>query len=368
MEEIVVTPKHSISEMREMEGTFMDIPQNENDWLILRKKPSSPRILCVRKEDDGRILCVIHRDAISLHLCKTAVDCYTKVGKRGSTNRGLAAGAKHRDRSHSSYEKGVHSNSAIMGYIDHTHYNRPCRLTSFTQKHFEEYQQGIPFIHAINDCFSNSVPDAYTRQREEAIKTQYHIQNTAFSTVTVNYNFRTALHRDAGDFEEGFGNLVVCQEGMEGGWLLFPRFHVAVVLDTCDFMAMDVHEWHCNSPLHKRDPTGFRLSFVCYLRHRMRDCEKVNQRLENLGHMGKVDTEAICREIFACAGEDLPPKTITNSTWWSYQGKRFHIIYKHRRFVVHDTVKHFTVHNLWPALEYAKQMRSIDTKTNHENL
>ena len=174
--------------------------------------------------------------------------------------------------------------------------------------------------------------------------------------MTVNYNFRTAVHRDAGDFEEGFGNLVVCQEGMEGGWLLFPRYHVAVVLETCDFMAMDVHEWHGNSAIQPTEPSGFRLSFVCYLRHRMRECEKVNARLDTLQHSGKVDTEAICREIFACASEELPPKTIISDTWWSYQGKRFHIIYKHRRFTVHDTLKHFTIHNLWPALEYAKQM------------
>ena len=37
----------------------------------------------------------------------------------------------------------------------------------------------------------------------------YKIKNTCFSTITINRNFRTALHKDAGDFSEGFGNLTV---------------------------------------------------------------------------------------------------------------------------------------------------------------
>lgn len=350
----------TLQEIRELEGTFVDLDMDESKWIILRKENSEP-ITRIYKEDTGKLLCVIHRGAIPLSLCKTAVECYTRVAQQGSTNRGAAAGTKHRDRSYTSYEKGVHSNSAIMGYIDHTHYNRPCRLTSYSHKHFEEYQKGVPFIQSINECFQLLVPDAYRRQYQEAQKTKYHIENTAFSTITVNYNFRTAVHRDAGDFEEGFGNLVVCQEEMEGGWLLFPRYRVAVVLETGDFMAMDVHEWHCNSKLQAKKPSGFRLSFVCYLRNRMSECEKVNERLEQFGTNQKVNTDAICKEIFACVSEELPSKTMIGTsskgvTWWAYQGQRFHIIYKNRRFVVYDTLKQYTIHNLWPALEYAKQM------------
>lgn len=362
-----VAPKATIEEMRKLEGSFVDAAEglgiHPEEWTILRPDVATP-ILYVWKQDIQKLLCTIHRQVIPLPLCKTATECYMRVAQRGSTNRGVAAGAKQRDRSHASYEKGIHSNSGVMGYIDHTHYNRPCRLTAYSQNHFEEYKRGLPFIQAISQCFAEAVPDAFARQHREAQKTRFHIEGTAFSTVTVNYNFRTAVHRDAGDFEEGFGNLVVCQEGMEGGWLLFPRYRVAVVLETGDFMAMDVHEWHCNSPLHATQQTdSYRLSFVCYLRHRMNECEKVNERLENFGTENKINTESLCREIFATVSEELPIKTIIGTsakgaTWWAYQGKRFHIIYKNRRFVVHDVEKHFTIHNLWPALEYAKQIQS----------
>ena len=356
--QIYVAPKIPKHEMHELEGTYIDITDQPHEWQILRTQDGD--VIKVIKEDTGELLCHVRRNAIPLAMCETAVRCYTQVAQKGSTNRGVAAGIQHRDRSHASYDKGTHANSAIMGYIDSTHYKRPCRLTAFSQQHMETYNDGLPFIHAINSCFADAVPDAYLRQKDEASQTEFHIKETAFSTVTVNYNFRTAVHRDSGDYQHGFGNLVVCQKDVEGGWLIFPRYRVAVVLETGDFMAMDVHEWHCNTPIQLKSPEGFRLSFVCYLRHRMSACNTVNQRLTQFGTRTKMNTETICREIFELVGENLPEKTVTGTgtngrEWWSYQGRRFHIIYKNRRFIVHDVLKHVTIRNLWPAWEYAKQ-------------
>ena len=41
---------------------------------------------------------------------------------------------------------------------------------------------------------------------------EFAIGNTAFSTVTINYSWRTALHKDAGDYMDGFGNLIVIED------------------------------------------------------------------------------------------------------------------------------------------------------------
>jgi hypothetical protein len=132
----------------------------------------------------------------------------------------------------------------------------------------------------------------------------FRIKNTAFSSVTLNRNFRTGLHQDAGDFREGFGNLSVIERGeYSGGYTIFPRYGVGIDLRTGDFVAMDVHEWHCNTELYetpeqakrnkklpdiyKDDPeTGTqgsnkpysRVSFVCYLREKLRQCKEGDTR------------------------------------------------------------------------------------------
>ena len=75
------------------------------------------------------------------------------------------------------------------------------------------------------------------------------------------------MHRDAGDLKEGFGNLVIASEGeYEGSYTMFPQYGIGVNCKQGDFLAMNVHEWHCNS---KMIGNGTRVSFVFYLREKM---------------------------------------------------------------------------------------------------
>ena len=90
----------------------------------------------------------------------------------------------------------------------------PCRLTHFTRTNFEKYNEGLKFIQRIDTLFKKLIPDAHQRQLERAnTKPHLKIPKTSFSTITINRNFRTALHRDAGDFKGGFGNLTVIERG-----------------------------------------------------------------------------------------------------------------------------------------------------------
>lgn len=190
--------------------------------------------------------------------------------------------------------------SSVLGYFEQTPFmGLPCRLTSYTQKYFKEFTKGVPFLQAIDKCFKKLAPEAHAKQLARA-KQQPHFQvaDTAFSSITLNRNFRTALHKDDGDFKEGFGNLSVLEYGeYSGGETLFPQFGVGFNVRTGDFLAMDVHEWHCNTELYEteeqktfnkqlpkiydndastgtlgQDKPFTRISFVCYLREKMVNC------------------------------------------------------------------------------------------------
>ena len=191
--------------------------------------------------------------------------------------------------------------SSVLGYFEQTPFmGLPCRLTSYTQKYFHQYKHGIPFIQAIDKTFKKLIPDRHAKQLAAASeKPMYKVADTAFSSITINRNFQTALHMDDGDFRDGYGNLSVIERGKySGGQTLFPRFGVGFNVRTGDFLAMDVHEWHCNTELYesaedkafnKKLPkihnddvkTGTmggekpftRISFVCYLREKLRGCK-----------------------------------------------------------------------------------------------
>ena len=174
----------------------------------------------------------------------------------------------------------VFSNPVGFFESDNKMYNLPCRLTHFTRQHYDDYLSGIPFIEKIDECFKTLMPERYKSQYDRATKKpDFKISNTAFSTVTINRNFRTAAHKDAGDYE-------------------------GVDVRTNDYLAMDVHQYHANTEIYETDEdilfnskldSAFkdnisigtegidkkytRLTFVCYLRTKLIDCDIIDPDL-----------------------------------------------------------------------------------------
>ena len=196
--------------------------------------------------------------------------------------------------------------SGVIGYYEKTPFlGQPCRMTGYTRTGLKQFLHGIPYLEAIDAGFKALVPEAHRKQLAAVSKKpMYQISNTAFSTLTVNSNFRTALHKDAGDFKEGFGNLSVIEWGRyHGGETVLPQYGVGFDMRTGDFLALDVHEWHTNAPITvtkedaaynktlpdirtRDEATGVigsqelyqRLSFVCYFREKLENCSEKDTR------------------------------------------------------------------------------------------
>lgn len=100
--------------------------------------------------------------------------------------------------------------------------------------------------------------------------------DTPFTTVTVNKNFRTAAHRDAGDLHEGFSNLTVVAKGDQqwtGGYLVLPEFRVAINIRPGDLLLINNHAGiHGNTELLPPEGKTLadmeRISLVCYFREK----------------------------------------------------------------------------------------------------
>jgi hypothetical protein len=173
------------------------------------------------------------------------------------------------------------SRSGIVGYYDtlsnfgeirNKKLNKSktkCRKTAYTLKNEDKFEKCLKVFKRINKLYKKLVPDHYEYQKKfiDLINPEFVIKDTIFTTVTVNRNFRTALHRDSGDLKDGFGNLIVCSEGdYTGAYTMFPQYGIGVNCVDGDFIAMNVHEWHCNS---KMEGDGNRVSYVLYLREKM---------------------------------------------------------------------------------------------------
>ena len=257
------------------------------------------------KDSKKILLAKFRKKVIPKHLSNLIIKNLKQAAKRVHDNRGPAAGpldknkvpvyvdfkkskSRNKYRLYGYFSKknkklvnnyiGNEAQSNIIGFYDRPDRNNftenlPCRLTSFNANQPEKFKNVITFFRAANTLFKKLVPKQYNKQYERAQQTKFVIDNTAFSTVTINYNWQTGLHKDTGDYTDGFGNLMVCEEGKyKGGYTGFPQFGVCFDVREGDFLAMDVHEWHGNTKIIGKDYT--RLSIVCYLRNNMIKCKK----------------------------------------------------------------------------------------------
>tara|TARA_R110000803_G_scaffold623_1_gene2152 strand:+ start:8318 stop:9283 length:966 start_codon:yes stop_codon:yes gene_type:complete len=193
--------------------------------------------------------------------------------------------------------------STVAGYFDKMNTmgkNLPCRMTNHTKKNFKNYEEGLPFIQEIASYYQDIRPVEFNKQNCRAdLKKDFKITGTPFSTITINRNFRTALHKDSGDFG-GFACLSVLEEGQyNGGIFMIPRYGIGVNMRHGDLLIADVHQYHCNTEIwttEEQDKFNVdnapsfknmtdtqkgilggeqdfsRLSFVCYLREKMIKC------------------------------------------------------------------------------------------------
>ena len=330
------------SQIKDLEGTWID-----ESFIKYPVINTDTDVYYIDENNQQKLLCKFRKNVISNELTKLGWESYKDLAKV-SRGRGASAGPINKDSQYWSKRELIDTNkwstsymvngkkskmkvnnqvaSNPIGYYEalNNFAKLPCRLTHFTRTNFEKYNQGLPFIKRINNLFKELIPEAYQKQLDRSnLKPTFKIDDTAFSTITINRNFRTALHVDAGDYKDGFGNLTVLERGKyHGGYTVFPQFGIGVDVRQSDFIAMDVHQYHSNTEMYETDEDKIyneklkpyyndnpevgtsgiykkytRLSFVCYLREKIINCDENNideRFLTKSGH-NKIDTD-----IYVC--------------------------------------------------------------------
>jgi hypothetical protein len=233
------------------------------------------------RHHDGRLLLKFRKGKLSKDKIDTFYENMIDFARTTSTNRKLTSGLRTKTRSKK--EKDLAAMTNIVGYFDSLgpsqkallkrhgmKLNPAVRETRFNMLYPDKFKKLIPLIREIDSYYEKIVPDHYKKQHRKAKQTHFKIADTAFTTVTTNVNYKTAIHTDRGDDAEGFGNLVVIERGKyTGAETCFPQYGVGVNVRTGDVLFMDVHEWHGTLPIHLENKDAVRLSIVCYLRHRL---------------------------------------------------------------------------------------------------
>ena len=214
---------------------------------------------------------------------KNIDDFYGNVIKFALTKtstRGIASGSKKMKMNIKNNPKVM---TNIIGYMDTISpklkyafkvrgikNNFLVRPSYFMLMYPDKFKKILPLVREIDEWYQKLIPENYKLQRKKANQTHYKIPRTSFTTITTNVNFQTAVHKDTGDDDEGFGNLTVIENGKyTGGETCLPQYGIGVDVRTGDVLYMNVHEAHGNLPLKLETAETKRLSIVCYLRKKI---------------------------------------------------------------------------------------------------
>jgi hypothetical protein len=239
---------------------------------------------------DGSPLLILLKRAIDPQKASNAWSVLKKFNGK-TDNRGVASGIRPIQRkkvdgtlsSTSRVPKGWGVFSAVAGAYERTvrmPYAHPC---SWNAQNPAAFERMFPLLQQTSGLFAKYVPERYANQMEQVKRTHedWVVPGTAYTTITVNKNFRTAAHKDAGDLESGFSNMIVITQGsFAGANLVLPNWRIAVKLSNLDFIMFDAHEFHGNTALVKLSKDAVRCSLVCYYRENMYKCGSQKYELE----------------------------------------------------------------------------------------
>lgn len=238
---------------------------------------------------DGSPLLVLLKKALDKERIGLAWSVLKGINMK-TENRSVASGtpATHRKKLDGSYSstsrapKGWEVVSGIVGNFERVIRFPYAHKCAWNLKNPDKFQRLWPMLQETTELFKKHVPDRFAVQKGFVDRTHkdWVIPHTVYTTLTINKNFRTAAHLDAGDLVSGFSNMIVIKEGLiKGGHLVLPNWRLAVELDTYDFIMFDAHEFHGNTQVLPLSKGAVRCSIVCYYREKMVLCKSTEEEL-----------------------------------------------------------------------------------------
>ena len=251
----------------------------------------------VYNADGTKLLICFRKNKLTDSKIQSFYDNVIKFAMSKTTNRGSTSGSNQK---HVGYNPKIMTN--IIGYFDKfgpaqkqiiTRKNIKnllnVRETRFTMDYPDKFKKMLPLVKEIDEYYKLYAPEYYIKQRKKANQTPFKITGTSFTTITTNVNFRTSIHKDKGDDEEGFGNLIVIEDGKyTGAETCLPQYGIGVNVRRGDVLFMNVHEWHGNLPMKPENDNVKRLSVVCYLRRNLWEKTKNKTKKFMLQHNKRV--------------------------------------------------------------------------------
>lgn len=267
--------------------------KNDEDWSM-RFVDDGDYDLCVNEDvfisrEDGSPLLVLLKNKVPNQLNALAWSSLKSYNPK-TDYRSVASGIKvqkriKQDGTRSKVNrvpKGWEVVSGLVGFFERTVRTPYAHACAWNEQNPEKFARLFPLINFVDKTYSETVPEKWRQQRAIADRTpkEWLIGESTFTTVTINKNFRTSCHLDAGDLPEGFSCMSIITQGQfTGGRLVLPNYRIAAQLDHGDLVMFDPHEFHGNTRIVPISKDYLRCSIVYYFREKLQFCKSPIEEL-----------------------------------------------------------------------------------------
>jgi hypothetical protein len=200
-----------------------------------------------------------------------------------------------------------HCYSNVLGAIDRGARFPYGRLSGTTQRWYSDFERYKEIYAAACESFKVAFPDTWSKVKQVISQVKdpvYNLFGTTFTSITLNFNFRTAYHVDKNNLNGGMAVLSVITQGeYDGHYLVFPELKLAFDVRDGDVIIGDTQALlHGNTPMEKLTENAERISLVFYSR-------------ENMTLLDDLECEQCRREFLKFSCEQLRHKSKTHKDW-----------------------------------------------------
>ena len=193
------------------------------------------------------------------------------------------------DGSVSTISRANYVNSGQCGYFGPNMRFPFARPAGLSKRNTEAVVNATPYFERVSEEFHKLAPTVWQRQYDFLVENNlitngWTLGDSVYTTITINKNFQTAAHQDAGDYSGGLGNITVLEnpeKPFTGGYVCFPQWKCGVDLREGDILVFAIHQYHGNTEIlppkgvprlnEEGEETFERMSLVCYVRENMKN-------------------------------------------------------------------------------------------------
>jgi len=181
---------------------------------------------------------------------------------------------------------GLKTKSAIYGALPRTNHRNPiCRWSAHSLQEQGYFSAVREFSKIITDVYERYLPAEAANHKKiisDQIESDWRLGDAPFTTFNLNINTAIRYHRDTGNFKNIFSNVLILQENIVGGELVFPELNFGLSQRDGFLGIFDGQKWmHGCTEVKKTKFNGYRVSAVFYAMEAMKHCYPYKAELLN---------------------------------------------------------------------------------------